>query len=126
MENVRFQKDVHVILSEAARKKAPAGGPQVPAKEPDSESSPEPSPAPETSSAPTQTPDLGKGVDDLLALFQEYAASMQAFYGEIKNGAEALKGQILAAVRDELSNAQAQGAVPDTNPTAVPVKPRRK
>ena len=114
MENIRLQKDVHGILNEV---RAPKKAKTEPVKE---EPKPEPESAPnpetQTQAQPQgQNQDLVKGIDDLFALLQEYAASLQGFYAEIKNGAESLKTQILDAVKNEMQNQQIQGG-PTVNP----------
>jgi len=115
MENIRLQKDVHVILNEA-RKPKPATS--EPVQEPVVEA-----PTETQVSEPAQSPDLTAGIAELLSLLQEYAVSLQSFYSEVKNGAEALKAQIIEAVKAEIQNAQI-GDAPD--PVSPVSKPRRR
>ena len=119
MENIRLQKDVHVILNEA-RKPKPATS--EPAQEPVVEA-PTEAPTESQVSEPAQSPDLTAGIAELLSLLQEYAVSLQSFYSEVKNGAEALKAQIIEAVKAEIQNAQIGDAPAPVSPVS---KPRRR
>ena len=124
MENIRLQKDVHGILNEA---RVPKKAKTEPVKE-EPKPEPESAPNPETQAQTQpqgQNQDLVKGIDDLFALLQEYAASLQGFYAEIKNGAESLKTQILDAVKNEMQNQQVQGG-PTVNPATKPARTARK
>lgn len=145
MENVRMQKEIHGVLSEAKKPTAkpeekpaetPAEKPEkkAPAKKPapaKSEPAPEPKAAPaEPKPEPAPEPkkeepakdamgddELAKGVASLLTLLQEYASALLSFHGEIRNGGEKLKQEILDAVKNEI--AKAQGGAPSAAPPAT-------
>lgn len=143
MENVRMQKEIHGVLSEAKKpaakpeekpaekpeKKSPAKKPapakSEPAPEPKADpapAEPKPEPAPEPKKEEPAKDAMGddelaKGVASLLTLLQEYASALLSFHGEIRNGGEKLKQEILDAVKNEI--AKAQGGAPSATPSAT-------
>lgn len=140
MENVRMQKEIHGVLSEAKKptakpeekpaetpaekpeKKAPAKKPAPEPKAAPATAEPKPEPAPEPKKEEPAKDAMGddelaKGVASLLTLLQEYASALLSFHGEIRNGGEKLKQEILDAVKNEI--AKAQGGAPSAAPPAT-------
>lgn len=115
MDFVKLQQEINRVLAEA-KKKAPAAEPE-PAKETKSEPEKEPESKPESQNEEQ----LAQAIAALLELIQGYAASLQAFYNEVQNGAEKLKQEIVAAVQEQLKNQQVSGS-PVAKPPIKKVK----